>query len=230
MSQVASLVPPAGIWRIPMSWFTQARCINVTMHMYVHISLVRGLVKDLQGSVHHNQVMHFGNINEDIFLPFFLGHYSPNPDGYKKCVAVQLGVIYDSQVTNRKQARLPVRAPSSPCTPFGRLGVIYDLQRDRVHKNTITKRWNLLLFWLNNRLRQNFCNKNLYQHIILTHLMRNRSRIKSIFYFMPFWAVSVQSFGSHIHPQPSGSGLIFYGLAAGFATIYFQESILGLTT
>jgi hypothetical protein len=30
----------------------------------------------------------------------------------KKCVAVQLGVIYDSQATNRKQGGLPVRAPS----------------------------------------------------------------------------------------------------------------------
>jgi hypothetical protein len=29
----------------------------------------------------------------------------------KKCVAVGLGVIYDSQATNRKQGGLPVRAP-----------------------------------------------------------------------------------------------------------------------
>jgi hypothetical protein len=28
-----------------------------------------------------------------------------------KCVAVRLGVIYDSHSTNRKQGRLPVRAP-----------------------------------------------------------------------------------------------------------------------
>ncbi len=29
----------------------------------------------------------------------------------KKCVAVWLGVIYDSQATNRKKGRLSVRAP-----------------------------------------------------------------------------------------------------------------------
>jgi hypothetical protein len=32
----------------------------------------------------------------------------------KNCIAVQLGVICDSQVTNRKQGGLPVRAPLSP--------------------------------------------------------------------------------------------------------------------
>ncbi len=29
----------------------------------------------------------------------------------KKCVAVKLGVIYDSQATNRKQGGLPLRVP-----------------------------------------------------------------------------------------------------------------------
>jgi hypothetical protein len=45
----------------------------------------------------------------------------------KKLIAVQLGVICDSQVTNRKQGGLPVRALPLPCrTLIGRLGVIYD--------------------------------------------------------------------------------------------------------
>jgi hypothetical protein len=40
----------------------------------------------------------------------FAGHsrldsLSPNPDGYKKCIAVQLRVIYDSQMTNRKKLK-----------------------------------------------------------------------------------------------------------------------------
>jgi hypothetical protein len=38
---------------------------------------------------------------------------------------MRLGVIYDSQVTNRKKGELPVRTPlSSACTPIGRLGAI----------------------------------------------------------------------------------------------------------
>jgi hypothetical protein len=32
----------------------------------------------------------------------------------KKCVAVRLGVIYDSQVTNNKQGGLPARTPKPP--------------------------------------------------------------------------------------------------------------------
>jgi hypothetical protein len=32
----------------------------------------------------------------------------------KKCVAVLLGVIYDFQVTNKKQGGLPLRAPLLP--------------------------------------------------------------------------------------------------------------------
>jgi hypothetical protein len=43
----------------------------------------------------------------------------------KKCIALQMGVIYDSQVTNRKQGGHPVRAPWR--TPIGRLEVIYSM-------------------------------------------------------------------------------------------------------
>ncbi len=40
---------------------------------------------------------------------------NPNLDGYKRCVAVRLGVIYDSQTTNRKLGGLPARTPT-PCS------------------------------------------------------------------------------------------------------------------
>jgi hypothetical protein len=51
-----------------------------------------------------------------------------------------LGVISDSQATNRKQEGLPVRAPLPLHTPIGRLGVIYDSQPAGIHKNTIRNR------------------------------------------------------------------------------------------
>ncbi len=80
-----------------------------------------------------------------------------NPDGYKKkCVAIRLGVIYDSQATNRKQGGLPVRAPSPCCTPIGRLGVIYDSHRAGIHKNTPKVRRKLLFF-------EFFCIKTFYK-------------------------------------------------------------------
>jgi hypothetical protein len=40
----------------------------------------------------------------------------------------------------------PVENPHSPCNPIGRLGVIYDSQPAKIHKNTVTNRWKLLLF------------------------------------------------------------------------------------
>jgi hypothetical protein len=40
--------------------------------------------------------------------PLFL---KPNLEAIKKCVAVRLGVIYDSQSTNTKQGGLPVKGP-----------------------------------------------------------------------------------------------------------------------
>ncbi len=36
----------------------------------------------------------------------------------KKCVAMGLGVIYESQATNRKKGGLPVRAPLPPPARF----------------------------------------------------------------------------------------------------------------
>jgi hypothetical protein len=70
---------------------------------------------------------------------------NPNPDGYiKKCVAMWLGVIYDSQANSRKKGGLLVRAPLTR-TPIGCLGVIYYSQPVRIHKNITTNRWKLLL-------------------------------------------------------------------------------------
>jgi hypothetical protein len=56
---------------------------------------------------------------------FSTSQLNPDPDGYKKCNTVQLGVIYDSQDTNRNLGGLPVRAPLFCGTPIGRLGVIH---------------------------------------------------------------------------------------------------------
>jgi hypothetical protein len=50
----------------------------------------------------------------------------PNPDDYKKCVAVRLGVIYDSQATHREQG--------VSRTPISCLGVIHDSQPAKLHK------------------------------------------------------------------------------------------------
>jgi hypothetical protein len=66
---------------------------------------------------------------------------NPNPDGSKKkCTAVRLEVIYDSQATNRKQGGLSVRAPLPCHTPVGHLGVIYDSQLTEYTKNTTTNK------------------------------------------------------------------------------------------
>jgi hypothetical protein len=40
----------------------------------------------------------------------------------------------------------PCESPPPPCIPIGRLGFIYDSQLDKIHKNTTTIRWKLLLF------------------------------------------------------------------------------------
>ncbi len=65
----------------------------------------------------------------------------------KKYVAVQLGVIYDSQVTNMKQVGLQLRDPLPCCTPIGRLGIVSNSQLAEIHKNTATNSWKLLLFY-----------------------------------------------------------------------------------
>jgi hypothetical protein len=64
----------------------------------------------------------------------------------KKCIAVQLGVIYDPQVTNRKQGGLPVRTSLSRHTPICHLGVIHYFQPAGIHRNTTTNRWKLSHF------------------------------------------------------------------------------------
>ncbi len=43
-----------------------------------------------------------------------LGLFNPNPDGYKKCVALRPGAIYDYQATNRKQGGSLWEHPSPP--------------------------------------------------------------------------------------------------------------------
>jgi hypothetical protein len=79
-----------------------------------------------------------------------------------------LGVIYDSQATNRKQGGLSVRThprppdslllvtwelykkdpapPSSRRTPIGHLGVIETPFQPSIHKNKATNRWMPLIF------------------------------------------------------------------------------------
>jgi hypothetical protein len=66
-----------------------------------------------------------------------------NLDGYKKYIAMQLGVIYESQMTNRKQGGLLLRALLPHCTPIGCLVVIYDFKLAERHKNTIKNKWKL---------------------------------------------------------------------------------------
>jgi hypothetical protein len=56
---------------------------------------------------------------------------------------MQLGVIYDSQMTNRKQGGLLLRALLPHCTPIGCLVVIYYSQPAERHKNTLKNRWKL---------------------------------------------------------------------------------------
>ncbi len=82
-----------------------------------------------------------------------------NLNSYKKCIALRLGVMYDSQTTNGKQGGLPVSTPTPLwCTPIGRLGVIYDSKPAGIQKNTTTNRWKN---WLKNRLKQHFFYTNL---------------------------------------------------------------------
>jgi hypothetical protein len=47
----------------------------------------------------------------NLFGNFFLESLNPNPDAIRKCIAVRLGVIYDSQGANWKQGGLPMRDP-----------------------------------------------------------------------------------------------------------------------
>jgi hypothetical protein len=60
----------------------------------------------------------------------------------KKCMAVQLVVIYDSQAANRKQGGLLVRALLSPAALLlvAWESYVYDTQPARIHKNTTKNR------------------------------------------------------------------------------------------
>ncbi len=64
--------------------------------------------------------------------------FNPNPDGYKKCIPVRLGVMYNSQATNRKKGGLPARAPTPWRTPIGRPGCHIWLPAGRNTLNTTT--------------------------------------------------------------------------------------------
>jgi hypothetical protein len=63
-----------------------------------------------------------------------------------KCVAVRLGVIYDSQSTNTKQGGLPVKGP----LPHAALQLVawesYMTLSQAQYTKTPQKRWKLLLF------------------------------------------------------------------------------------
>jgi hypothetical protein len=60
----------------------------------------------------------------------------------KKYIVVELGVIYDSQATNRKQGGLPVRAPRPLPHSYWSPGSHIRLP---AHKKIPTNRWKLLL-------------------------------------------------------------------------------------
>jgi hypothetical protein len=86
-------------------------------------------------------------------VPLSRPKFNSNLDGDKKSTAVWLGVICDSQVTNRKQKDSmwgpqfywsPGSHPRH--TPIGCLGVIYDSQPADIQKNTITNIWKLWHF------------------------------------------------------------------------------------
>ncbi len=65
----------------------------------------------------------------------FSATLNPNPDGYKKGVAMRLGgVICDSQATIGKHRGLPLRAPFPCRTSIGRLGVLHDYSRPKSTK------------------------------------------------------------------------------------------------
>jgi hypothetical protein len=141
----------------------------------------------------------------------------------KKCIAMRLGVIYDSQVTNRKQGGIPVRAQPPPKQSYWSHGSHIWLTAAGWNTQNYHIQVEALTFWLKNRLKQHVFYKNLYQDIILKHFVRNRSRIKT-FFTSGHSKLFVQSFGSNICPQPSGLGLItkftswceikYYGLLA----------------
>jgi hypothetical protein len=62
----------------------------------------------------------------------------------KKCIAARLGVIYDSQVTHRKQGGLSLRGPHPLLLVAWESYVT--LSQLKIHKNTTANRWKLSLF------------------------------------------------------------------------------------
>jgi hypothetical protein len=106
--------------------------------------------------------------------------FNPNLDGYKKCVAVRLGVIYDSKATNRKQGVLPVFAPLLPAILLWVAWETYMTPSRSEYTKTPTKTGGSSNCLIEKSPRTVFC-KNLKQDIILTLFVRNRSRKKKIF-------------------------------------------------
>jgi hypothetical protein len=74
-------------------------------------------------------------------------------DGYNNVRSLHLGVIYDSQATNRKFGGLTVRAP----TPIGNLGVIFGMNpASRNTQKHLPKQVETRTFWLKYCLQQHF--------------------------------------------------------------------------
>jgi hypothetical protein len=98
----------------------------------------------------------------------------------KKCVAVRLGVIYDSKATNRKQGVLPVIAPLLPAIFLLVAWETYMTPSWSEYTKTPSKTAGSYNFLIEKSPKTVFC-KNLKQDIILTHFVRNRSRRTNIF-------------------------------------------------
>jgi hypothetical protein len=129
---------------------------------------------------------------------------NPDLDGYKKVFSSMAGSHIWLPVTNRKQEVLPVRTP----LPGTLLLVAWQSSFFLTpswpdYTKTPPQTGGCTFFVIEKSLQTTFFSKDLS----LKHILRNRSRLTNIF-TRPFWAVSVQIFGSHICPQPSRLGLM----------------------
>jgi hypothetical protein len=87
---------------------------------------------------------------------------------------VQLGVIYDSQPTNRKLGGLPARTSGALLLVAWEIYMTPSRPEDtKMPPETGGGSY----FLIENRLKQCFLDKNLLQDIILKHFVRKRSRV-----------------------------------------------------
>jgi hypothetical protein len=102
-----------------------------------------------------------------------------------------LGVIYDSQATNRKQGG-----------PIGCLGVIYDSQLARILYTKTPPQTDGNSYILIEKLSKAafFKNKNLSQGKILAHFVRNSSRIKTLFIIQAIFSCCCSKFRESYMP------------------------------